>query len=153
MRRLRLKFNFAGNRSLPFEMTSHQCKYPSFSSRHFLRFPVSWSLPNIDARINQRSGPVCRLRINSAGVWLFNEECGPSWLCSFRQRSSFSCAFSIDRNEWIFRHSLDCHWTIRTMGYLQACRREVLSNFIFACSSLLKWFANKYVHKWWYLLF
>lgn len=33
-----------------------------------------WSLPNIDARLNQRSGPFCRLRIKSSGVRLFNDE-------------------------------------------------------------------------------
>lgn len=58
-----------------------------------------WSLPQIRARLNQRSGLFCRLRTNSSGVWLFNEEWGLCRLYSCRQNSTFSCASSSDRNQ------------------------------------------------------
>ena len=57
------------------EQKKRECKYPSFSSTHFLRFPVSWPWPKISAVLNQRSSPFRRLRMNSAGVMSFNDEC------------------------------------------------------------------------------
>ena len=64
-----------------------------------------WPWPKFSAVLNQRASSFRRLRMNSAGVMSFNDECVLSWLYSLRQLSSLSCASSSDRNQWMFRHS------------------------------------------------
>ncbi len=64
-----------------------------------------WPWPKFSTVLNQRSSSFRRLRMNSAGVMSFNDECVLSWLYSLRQLSSLSCASSSERNQWMFRHS------------------------------------------------
>ena len=56
--------------------------------------PALWPWPKISSVLHQRSGPFCRLRINSSGVWLFYDEQGRCWLYSCRQQSILSWASS-----------------------------------------------------------
>lgn len=61
-----------------------------YSSSAVVTASCSCSLPQISARLNQGAGLFCRLRKNSSGVRLFNDEWGRSLLYSISQRSVIS---------------------------------------------------------------